>query len=163
MLLNNIVLTIDDASKLTGAHRRSVLHWCQDGKLKASRIVDNKSWGVKGKDFIEFLYYNPRYLKQLKEFNFKESYMNDLKKIILERISIMPRLYSERDISKIFGISSHKTVKRWVKYDRIIPIDKKPVYGGHLFNEDSIRYFLQQCPRYNIIYENYCKIHGGNI
>lgn len=152
MLLKDIILSTTDISSLLGVCKKSVLDWCRNGKLKGTREPGSRTrWWVEGKDFLEFLYYNPKYFNDFKNAKFYKPYKVSLQTLIVSNIEVKPKLYTLMDISEIFDVSID-SVKYWVKQKWIIPIEQKPSYGGHLFNKESIENFVKRCPRYRRVY-----------
>lgn len=155
MIIASIELKSKDISKLLGFKYDKIVDiWCKNGKLKAYKRSHKTGWFVKGRTLIDFLYYNPKWRDQFLASEYHSERLDEIKKAILQNLSVRPRIYSTQEIADIFCVSI-ETVKSWVKSKWIIPIKHKPTYGGYLFDEEGIREFVNDFPRYKDVYERY--------
>lgn len=170
MLLTDIKFDTTEVAMLIGTCRETVNLWCKKKKIKFYKKPNSKRFFIKGKDFAEFLYKNPRYqsyflnsrpCKQTpSQYKRKpDQYYEMVRNMVKKYLLVQPPIYLTSDIADIFCVT-YDAVKNWMRNRWIIPIKYKPTYGENLFNQKSIRDFLEKCPRYKVEYENYLKRKG---
>lgn len=155
MLMKDIVLNRSDITKLLGVSTYTAKEWCKSGKIKAYRDTKNGYWKINARDFAQFLYHNQEYINYFEHVILNKRF-SEFRTMILQKIRTLPPLYTKEDIASILYVAP-ETVKRWDMEKKIKAIEVCRTNNKKLYNTQSILDFLQVCPEYKILYENYIR------
>lgn len=151
-LLDDIYFTTGDVASLIGVTRRNVILWCNNGVLR-SVTKRKRARYISVGTFIDFLYVNPKYQKDIRNKQCKGD-QKEIIEYIIEVIDSRPRLYSVEDLMDIFNVSG-STVRHWKADGQIVPYKKRPIYKSFLYDEDSVRQFSYRKKKYEDAFTRY--------
>ena len=139
--LSMISFTAAGAASFIGVDKRSIFTWIKRGKLSAKQNTKFDDWVVTGRDLVEFLHANPKYMHYLEDQDLK-GFPAVRKDTVLAAIyRKKPRLYNVDDICRILHVAP-ETVRDWANNKGLKTVKNKHAISKHLYKLSDLREFL---------------------
>lgn len=145
ILLDDIRYTTSSIARQIEVNAITVVRWCKNGTIAYCEVSKaGRRYIITGKEFAEFLYRNPKYLRIYHKFSGGPMQM-EVKNVILDYIASKPAVYNTVDIAYLLGCSE-QTVRNLIREKVIKPIEQTS-YRQYLFSKEAVDNALRESYR----------------